>query len=389
MVYATRMKKRANRQQAAKEANPNPKKKASNPKKNTDKAERDVSDEENDPRSFDEKTTLASLTPAQMQTFMDMIEKAGGKVTPAGRKECDEKEAQPKKKKASPPQEGEVAHNSEEAQPEASADQLLQLCLQGQTKKAKKGMENLIREVIRSKLYRIIKLITGKEVQDIAVRKVRVWLNFSSLQGNDAATKRRIKEFDDTYGPVVTKLLNEHRSYVSSQLKEVMHKNWEAHGRSLPSKEQLLKLIGRDFALAEPPAEGLDEEDYGLLRWWITEVLPKACGTQSEWGPEHHYYMTVQKGAPAKRPKSYYVTPSTEAFAVWVIENNREAWPAQWAAKIEFGNYGIIRKTKGPNKEKLTSETSVVSILTLLNLALIWLTFHLTDITFWSYLLIL
>jgi len=369
MVYATRIQKRKDRQQAAKEASPNPKKKAPNP------------NEEDDPKSFGEETTLAPLTPAQMQTFMDLIEKAGGKVTPAGQKECHEEEVEPEK--------GEVAHNSEEAQPQASADHLLKLCLQGQTKKAKKGMETLVRDVIRNKLYRIIKFITCKEVQDIAVKKVRIWLNFSTLQGNDAATKRRIKEFDETYGPVVTKLLNEHRSYVTSQLKEVVHKNWEAHERSLPSREQLLNLIGRDFALAEPPAEGLDEEDYGLLRWWWTEVLPKACGTQSEWGPEHHYYMTVQKGAPAKRPKRYYVTPSTEAFAVWVIENNRESWPAQWAAKVEFGNYGVIRKTKGPNDERLTAETSTVSILTLLNLALIWLTFYLTDITFWSYLLIL
>ena len=175
------------------------------------------------------------------------------------------------------------------------------------------------------------------------------------------ATQQKIKDFDEANGPVVTRLLNEHRSYVTSQLKEVMHKWYLVHDNTLPSKEELEALIDRDFELGEPTT-GLDEEDYNKLRWFFTEFLPKACGNQADWGPEHHFYMTVQKGAPPNRPKRYYVTHATEAFALWVVENNREAWPAQRAAKAQHGNCGIIRKAKGPNGETLTDATSTASL---------------------------
>jgi hypothetical protein len=364
-------------------AKTNPKRKAP-PKK-------DAQDSDYDEEAPNElmETTLSSMTPAQMTVFMNLVKQAGGKVTEAGEKECKddrEEDLDPGKYKPVQPKKARNAPNLEEPAPEPEADRLLNLCLQGQAKKAKKGMENLIREVVRSHLFRIIKFITCKEVEKIAVKKVRIWLNFSAMQGDDVESARRKKEFDESYGPVVTRLLNEHRSYVSSQIKEVMHKNWQNHNSSLPTPEQLVKLIGRDFALGEGEP-GLDQEDYDLLKWWITELLPKACGTQAEWGPDHHFYMTVQKGAPANRPKRHYVTSSTEAFAVWVIENNRVAWPAQWLAKAQHGNYGIIRKTKGPNGEELTPESSTVSILILFNLPLIWMTFYPTHITFGHHLL--
>jgi hypothetical protein len=228
-------------------------------------------------------------------------------------------------------------------------------------------MENLIKDVVQNELFRILKFIPDDTVQAIAVKKVREWLNFSAFKGDDAETQQKIKDFDEIHGPVVTRLLNEHRSYVSSQLKEVMYKYFQANG-FLPTPDQFIKLLCRDFDFAPPPP-GLDEADYNLLRWYITEFLPKACGNQADWGPDHHFYMTVQKGAPPGKPKRKYVTSSTEAFAVWVVENNREAWPAQWAAKAQHGNYGIIRKAKGDNNEKLTNETSFVSVLHYVQLA--------------------
>ena len=302
---------------------------------------------------------LAQLPPEQLQALMQLAMQH--LPAPAGKKR--QAQGQNGDNNAGvPPQEGEVAPNAVPANIQAEADRLLNLCLTGKQKKAKKGMENLIRDVIRNHLFRIIKFIPEDSVQDIAVRKVRKWLNFSALRGNDLETQQRIKDFDETYGPVVTRLLNEHRSYVTSQLKEVLHKYFLAHENTLPSTEELVALLTRDFEL-QGGAPGLNEEEYLQLRWYITEFLPKACGNQADWGPDHHLYMTVQKGAPPKRSKRHYVTSTTEAFAVWVVENNREAWPAQWAAKAEHGNYGIIRKAKGPNGQDLTVETSYVSIL--------------------------
>jgi len=315
-------------------------------------------DAEDGAQDVDISTALKGLPPEQLQAIMEeALKQAGVKVPPGAAQK-----AQDKANNAGVPLDGgQKAHNSVQANVQAEADRLLNLCLTGKQKKAKKGMENLIRDVVRNHLFRIIKFIPNPEVQAIAVKKVRNWLNFSAMQGNSLEAQQLANDFDETNGPVVTRLLNEHRSYVTSQIKEVMHKRYLANNNTLPTAEELVALLTRDFAL-QGNAPGLDEDDYNQLRWYITEFLPKACGTQADWGPEHHLYMTVQKGAPPKRPKRLYVTSTTEAFAVWVVENNREAWPAQWAAKAEHGNYGIIRKAKGANGEDLTAETSTVSL---------------------------
>ena len=95
--------------------------------------------------------------------------------------------------------------------------------------------------------------------------------------------------------------------------------------------------MGMPIASGSLPVSRL-ADDCNKLRWHVTEFLPKACDTQADWGPEHHLCMTVQKCAPKKDPKRLCVTSTTEAFAIWVVENNREAWPAQWAAKVEHSN---------------------------------------------------
>jgi len=95
--------------------------------------------------------------------------------------------------------------------------------------------------------------------------------------------------------------------------------------------------MGMPIASGSLPVSRL-ADDCNKLRWHVTEFLPKACDTQADWGPEHHLCMTVQKCAPKKDPKRLCVTSTTEAFAIWVVENSREAWPAQWAAKVEHSN---------------------------------------------------
>jgi len=310
---------------------------------------------------------LEQLPPDQLQALMKAAFKKAGVDVPL---DAPQKPQAKAKNGDVPLDGGQKALNSVQPNVQAEADRLLNLCLTGKQKKAKKGMENLIRDVVRNHLFRIIKFIPNLEVQKIAVKKVRKWLNFSAMRGDSLEAQQLADEFDEANGSLVTRLLNEHRSYVTSQVKEVMHKYFLAHNNTLPTPEELVALLTRDFEV-QGPEPGLNEDDYAQLRWYITEFLPKACGNQADWGPDHHLYMTVQKGAPPKRPKRLYVTSTTEAFGVWVVENNREAWPAQWAAKALHGSYGIIRKTKGPNGEDLTDETSIVSLPFFVNLHLI------------------
>jgi len=319
-----------------------------------------LKDDKEEVQDVDILNALNQLPPEQLQTLMQEALKQAGVNVPPGAAQ----KAQGKANNAGVPLDGgQKAHNLAPANFWAEADRLLNLCLTGKQKKAKKGMENLVRDVVRNHLFRIVKFIPNPEAQAIAVKKVHKWLNFLAMQGNSLKAQQLIKDFDETNGPLVTCLLNEHRSYVTSQIKGVVHKRFLANNNTLPTSEELIALLTRDFAL-QGDAPGLDKEDYNKLGWCITEFLPKACDTQADWGPEHHLHMTVQKGAPRKCPKRLYVTSTTEAFAVSVVENNREAWPAQWAAKAEHGNYGIVRKAKGPtsNGEDLTAETSTVSL---------------------------
>jgi len=88
--------------------------------------------------------------------------------------------------------------------------------------------------------------------------------------------------------------------------------------------------------------------------------LPIAAGNQVDWQKEHYGFMTVQKGHCPHEPKKLYVTDSTEAIAVWIVENNCSCWSAQWAAKDEHGDLPIIRK--GKNEDGVEALTkSVVS----------------------------
>jgi len=85
---------------------------------------------------------------------------------------------------------GQKAHNAVPANVQAETDRLLNLCLPGKQKKAKKGTENLIRDVVWNHLFRIIKFIPMPEVQAIVVKKVRKWLNILALKGNDLETQQ-------------------------------------------------------------------------------------------------------------------------------------------------------------------------------------------------------
>jgi len=229
--------------------------------------------------------------------MQEALKQAGVNVPPGATKK-----AQGKANNAGVPLDGgQKAHNLVPANVQVEADRLLNLCLTGKQKKVKKGIENLVSDVVRNHLFRIIKFIPNPEAQAIAVEKVRKWLNFSAMQSHSLEAQQLIKDFDETNGPLVTRLINEHHSYVTSQIKDVMHKHFLANNNTLPTFEELIALLTRDFAL-RGDAPGLDKEDYNKLRWYITEFLPKACGTQANWGPEHHLYMTVQKGAPPSTP---------------------------------------------------------------------------------------
>ena len=147
----------------------------------------------------DISTALKGLPPEQLQAIMEeALKQAGVKVPPGAAQK-----AQDKANNAGVPLDGgQKAHNSVQANVQAEADRLLNLCLTGKQKKAKKGMESLIRDVVRNHLFRIIKFIPNPEAQAIAVKKVRKWLIFSAVQGNSLEAQQLANDFAAQQDPV-------------------------------------------------------------------------------------------------------------------------------------------------------------------------------------------
>ena len=226
---------------------------------------------------------------------------------------------------------------------------------------AKKEMLMLIKDGIKHGLWRRIKIIESEEVRREAALIVLEILNFNSMQGDSIQAVQAQKDWFSIYEKHLCRLLNELRGYVQQRLKTLLEKWWRDHGKVMPRKDLLLALIKRDFALQEGDAPALAPDDYDALKWWITEVLPIAAGNQCDWQKEHYGYMTVQQGHYPNQPTKLYVTDSTEAIAVWIIENNYNWWPAQWEAKDEFGDHPIIRKAKNEDGEEVSMANSSVS----------------------------
>jgi len=130
-----------------------------------------LKDDEEEAQDVDISTALDQLPPEQSQALMqEALKKAGVKVPPGAAQK-----AQGKANDAGVPLDGgQKAHHSVPANVQAEADRLLNLCLTGKQKKAKKGIENLIRDVVRNHLFHIVKFIPNPEVQAIAVKKVQM-----------------------------------------------------------------------------------------------------------------------------------------------------------------------------------------------------------------------
>jgi hypothetical protein len=222
----------------------------------------------------------------------------------------------------------------------------------------KEDMKLIIKDAVKNGLWRKLKVIPNADVRKKATQIVLEICAFNSMQGDSADAKAYKDKWIVLYEKHIAKALNELRSYVQSRIKAKVEAYWRKHDKTMPPLARLLALIRRDFPL---PEGQLSPEDYDLFNWWVTQILPLAAGNQSDWGPEHFLYMTVQEGHYPGNPRKLYITDSTEAIAVWLIENNYESWPETWAAKDLHGSYQIIKKAKEDNGDNITYENSRVS----------------------------
>jgi len=228
-----------------------------------------------------------------------------------------------------------------------------------QEEQGQKRDANAVKDGIKHGLWRRIKIIKNLDVRRQAALILLEILDFKSMQGDSVKAVQAQDDWLAIYEKHICRLLNEIRGYTQQHLKTLVEGWCRKHGNTMPRLDLLLALIKRDFPIQAD--DTLAQDDHEALKWWFTKVLPIAAGNQVDWQAEHYGFMTVQQGHYPNHPNKLHVTDSTEAIAVWIIENNYTCWPAQWAAEDEHGDLPIIRKAKMDDGVEVTMTNSTVS----------------------------
>jgi hypothetical protein len=192
--------------------------------------------------------------------------------------------------------------------------------------KGQSQMEVFIKAGIKKDLWRGVKMAYGeKQQREVAALCLKV-LNLSDFKGNSLDVKKRVIAWIDTYFGVVTKEINEHRGYVQTQIRGFVLKYMQANNGYFPPSELLLACLERKIDLN-------NEDQVQVFELYWDNLLSKAAGNKHDWSPAHSHYVRITDGAPPNNPNSLYITPSTEAFLVAVIESNEERWAETYRQK--------------------------------------------------------
>jgi hypothetical protein len=188
-------------------------------------------------------------------------------------------------------------------------------------------MEILIKHIIKSDVWRGVKLAFGVKNQKQAAGLCLTALNLKDFQGDSDEVKKKRQEWIDHYYGVVTRETNEHRGYVQTQIRHAVLKYMAVHGGNFPPSEKFVACLERKLDLDS-------EADYHVFQLYWDTLIPKAAGNKHDWNTSHSHYMRMCDGAPPNNPESLYVTPSTEAFLVATLESNEERWAETYRQKL-------------------------------------------------------
>ena len=189
-------------------------------------------------------------------------------------------------------------------------------------KKARKSSKNSqlrsqVYEVIKNNLWHTIKFIQCNDSLKILSVKV---LRFMGLKGLNPDSKKpeelaNCEEWCEEHGAVVSSCLNQHRSYVVSQIKTACMQYLEKFDE-LPSLNDIGYCVCRKSRAKDD-----------VFLWWWDKVLPMAAGNLVHWNEQQRYYEPISGSfVPDTEQKVLNMSASTEAFAQLVYESNRIKW---------------------------------------------------------------
>jgi hypothetical protein len=199
-----------------------------------------------------------------------------------------------------------------------------------------------LRPHFKEKVWRLIKFVSSdKQLAQMAT----YYLKTSALASGKFTKAGKLSpsgaQWVENYADTLSKILNDFRSSCQNNLKKVCFSYMKAKKVSkMPKIDEFLKIIARD--------PDLDKE---LFIWWWTEFMPKASGSSRLWNKQVYCFGTLSSMAPPSTPNEPYITASTEAFGVLVLENCASRWPALLGVDKE-GKAGVIQYTKRDMPDK-------------------------------------
>jgi len=171
-----------------------------------------------------------------------------------------------------------------------------------------------IHTAIKCGVFDDFKYVLGPKGKKKLVKAVLAKLKMEGYHGKGPQVKHNQAWFYELYADDVVAALNQVRSSTSTETKKAVKAFFDLNNGELPSAEDYHHLITRDLDLK-------NERDCALFGWYQLVLMPRACGSVANWNKAKREYHPLSAGSP-KNSEKPYITPETEAYAVWLCKGN-------------------------------------------------------------------
>lgn len=220
-----------------------------------------------------------------------------------------------------------------------------------QRKRGKKGkqvkeMKDLIYQTVKNTAWRTTKFVTS-QAQEVRLANL-VFDNLGMEEYadvNDPTLPARRETWMETYQEYCLTCLNSVRTYIIGQMKKVCFAYMDDHNGNMPVLDDVFDCTRRTCNLTRSIwTEGTADEDT-LVRWYFDELLPRTTGNTNHWSESKRFFTPCSECTMVEPPFAgkLYLTPSTEAFALIVMDGYRVVWQKQFKQKREEGRNSKIK----------------------------------------------
>lgn len=214
---------------------------------------------------------------------------------------------------------------------------------------SKSGSQNdalmlLVKTKTKGSLWRTCKFVANEQQLERVCRKICLDTDEGKAKFKELSEEEfddYVIDFTDLYGKMVLKDMNEQRNSVQQALKKVWLEA-RKEGLHVKSKDLLTVILRED--LIDPEGEpGKFAQNRELFAWYWDKFVGKVAGHEN-WGPSIKYHGLMCSHAPPDEPSQKYVTSSTEALALLMVENCEKKW--RYVAKCKEDGVEVDKEHK-------------------------------------------